>query len=200
MPTSAPAVLLVDPRADVLVLEAPHGLAVTAATSDTAARAYLAASTFEVLVVGASMPAGTGAALAAVSASLGHAVRLVEGAPQTGFADWLRAQVPVGTPRAEAPTSEATAASAVATSARDAEVAALESVSAELARVAHALNNPLAIIDGNAQLALELSRAMGVDPMVVSAIEDIQGGSQQLAGLFSEIADLRVRIDQALRG
>lgn len=193
MPSSPRALLLVDPQASALcdaAASARPDLTLTAAASDTAARAYLGASSFDAVLVGAAMPEGTGDGLAALSGLLGQPTRIVE-VPERAFKDWLDEAFPSDGP------AEGQPAGAAAPSA-DGQAAVLASVSAELSRIAHALNNPLAVIDGNAQLALELARSLDVDPMVVSAIEDIQGGSRSLAALFSEVARLRERIDRTL--
>ena len=182
MPT--PSLLLVAPDADALVdhvRQVAPALDLTAASSDTAARAYLGASTFDAVVVSAALPDELANALAELAGSLGRPTRLIKGAPRDGLAAWLQERVG-GTAPAESAeqTNEL-----------------LDEVGAELSRIAHALNNPLAVIDGNAQLGLELARALGTDASVTAAIEDIQEGSRELASLFAEIAGLRARIERA---
>lgn len=179
------ALLLVDPQGDALVddlrKDVPQ-LNVTVAASVTAARAYLGASAFDVVVVSATMPEDAAPSLEALVASLKRTARVLPDAPPDDVAGWLRDHLALDPTSSSAPSG-----------AEYQEV--LKAVSAELARIAHALNNPLAVIDGNAQLALELSRALGVDASVISAIEDIQGGSQSLAELFADLTTLRKRVD-----
>ena len=189
MPASSSTVLLVDIRGDALADEIQQmfpQLEVTVAASDTAARAYLGASEFDVVVVGPTMPEETAASLESLVESLGHPSRVLTGARASGLVTWIGEQLAV--------TSRVSASSGVEEASGE-QQAVLASVSAELSRIAHALNNPLAVIDGNAQLALELAKALGVDASVISAIEDIQGGSQSLARLFADIAALRARVD-----
>ena len=56
-----------------------------------------------------------------------------------------------------------------------------------LTRVTHDINNPLAIISGNAQLLLELSRALDLDPDVAKPIQDIEEASQRLASMVERL-------------
>lgn len=186
MSASSRTLLLVSPEGDALAAGIRRDLPqldVTVAASDTAARAYLGASAFDVVVVGPSMPDSTASSLDALVGSLGRTSRVLAGAPSDGLVEWLRERLSLSLP--VDPSEDATPTE---------QRVVLESVRDELARIAHALNNPLAVIDGNAQLALELSRALGVDASVVSAIEDIQGGSQSLAALFADLAALRQRV------
>lgn len=74
----------------------------------------------------------------------------------------------------------------------------LEALRGELSRVAHALNNPLAVIAGNAQLGLEMARATDADESVAEALETIGSAASKLEALFSEIGGLRARVDRAL--
>ncbi len=59
-----------------------------------------------------------------------------------------------------------------------------------LNRVTHDINNPLAIISGNAQFLLELSQALDLDPDIVKPIEDIEEASQRLANMVSQLSAL----------
>lgn len=56
-----------------------------------------------------------------------------------------------------------------------------------LTRVTHDINNPLAVISGNAQLLLELSRALDLDPDVAKPIQDIEEASHQLATMVERL-------------
>lgn len=76
---------------------------------------------------------------------------------------------------------------------------ALASVRDEIGRVVHALNNPLAVIVGNAQLAQELARAVETDPTIVGAIDDIAHAGEELGRLFDRIRDLRASVEAVIR-
>lgn len=56
-----------------------------------------------------------------------------------------------------------------------------------LRRVTHDINNPLSIISGNAQLLLELSRVLDLDPDVAKPIRDIEEASQRLANMVERL-------------
>lgn len=56
-----------------------------------------------------------------------------------------------------------------------------------LRRVTHDINNPLSIISGNAQLLLELSRVLDLDPDVAKPIRDIEEASQRLADMVERL-------------
>ncbi len=56
-----------------------------------------------------------------------------------------------------------------------------------LRRVTHDINNPLSIISGNAQLLLELSQVLDLDPDVAKPIRDIEEASQQLADMVERL-------------
>lgn len=72
----------------------------------------------------------------------------------------------------------------------------LDEIAGELARVAHDLNNPLAVIAGNAQLALEMAGALGTDETIVESLQAIDGAAAQLQVLFAEIGALRQIVDR----
>ena len=76
--------------------------------------------------------------------------------------------------------------------------ALLNDVRLALARVVHDVNNPLAIISGNAQLLAELSRAVDLDGDVNKAINDIEEASQVLASQLARLSDLREEVRLAL--
>lgn len=59
-----------------------------------------------------------------------------------------------------------------------------------LSEVAHDINNPLAIISGNAQLLLELSRLLDLDPDVARPIQDIEEASRRLASMIGRLSAL----------
>lgn len=59
-----------------------------------------------------------------------------------------------------------------------------------LSEVTHDINNPLAIISGNAQLLLELSRLLNLDPDVARPIQDIEEASRRLAAIIGRLSAL----------
>lgn len=67
----------------------------------------------------------------------------------------------------------------------------LTSLEKELGRMAHALNNPLAVVSGNAQYALELSRALEVESEVTDALKDIDEAGERLRGLLQQLDAIR---------
>lgn len=60
-----------------------------------------------------------------------------------------------------------------------------------LSEVTHDLNNPLAIIAGNAQLLLELARMLDLDPDVAKPIQDIEEASRRLAAMVRRLNELK---------
>lgn len=69
-----------------------------------------------------------------------------------------------------------------------------------LSRVTHDINNPLSIISGNAQLLLELSRALDLDPDVAKPIRDIEEASQRLARMIERLNALNDTARQSVDG
>ena len=167
-------VLLVHPNAEAWLSSRPDIAAtVTPAATARDARAYLAGTAFDAVYLGPDVEGGE--AIMALRDVLGlstpiHALPALDDLP-----DRL---------------SGATGATPPGDS-----QAAL--VAGELSRVAHALNNPLAVISGNAQLGLEMARATAADEMVVEALQSIAEAATRLEGLFSDVAALRARIDRA---
>lgn len=66
-----------------------------------------------------------------------------------------------------------------------------EALKRALSEVTHDLNNPLAIISGNAQLLLELARMLDLDPDVAKPIQDIEEASQRLAATVDRLNELK---------
>ena len=66
--------------------------------------------------------------------------------------------------------------------------------------VAHDINNPLAIISGNAQLLLELARMMDLDPDVAKPIGDIEEASRQLAQMVRRLDVVKEALADAPAG
>lgn len=67
----------------------------------------------------------------------------------------------------------------------------LDTVRTTVATVKHEINNPLAIISGNAQLLLELTRAMKLSDDLVHPIEDIEEASQRIAESLDKLGNLK---------
>lgn len=82
---------------------------------------------------------------------------------------------------------------------RDDAQAVLLHVRSELARIAHDLNNPLAIIAGNVQLAREVARVEPPDEAIDEGLSNISEAARALETLIGQIGDLRSAVDRALR-
>lgn len=80
----------------------------------------------------------------------------------------------------------------------DAATAMLRELRAEAGAVAHAINNPLTVITGNAQFILEVARMEKTDVTILGPIEDINAAVQQLTDALRGLAALRERIAVAL--
>ena len=74
----------------------------------------------------------------------------------------------------------------------------LEELRAEAGAVAHAINNPLTVITGNAQFLLEIARTEQAGSPIVAPIEDINAAAQQLSDALTRLSALRERIAHAL--
>lgn len=182
MPARTVSVLLVGPAAaDWATVIDPDGADVTAAESQTAARAYLAGTTFDAVFIQDGAPGAD--AIRALRDVLGLAAPVETVGSAHEVLAWIGRQRDGAAPRSDR------ASTGVAYD----ELVALR---AELGRVAHALNNPLAVIAGNAQLGLELAAALGTDEGVVETLEGIREAAAELAELFSEVSALRARVDR----
>lgn len=84
--------------------------------------------------------------------------------------------------------------SAVTTDSADAMNVRLRAMSDEIVRLHHEVNNPLAIISGNAQLLLELARGMHLDADLLGPITDIEEASHRLADSLRGLARLRDQV------
>ena len=179
MPTRIQTVLLVGPDVEAWDVEAIlDGSNVTRTTSATAARAYLTGTEFDVVFL--QEGAGGGSGLRALRDVLGLATPVEVVASPEEMSRWLDSRGDGTVPAAEDYRT------------------VLEDLKREMGRVAHSLNNPLSVIMGNAQLGIELSAAMGTDENVVSALQSIYEAGGELGALFTEVADLRDRIDRLL--
>lgn len=67
----------------------------------------------------------------------------------------------------------------------------LQTIRTTVATVNHEINNPLAIISGNAQLLLEMTKVMDVDPDLVKPIRDIEEASRRIAEAIKKLSNLK---------
>ncbi|MEM1116719.1 MAG: histidine kinase dimerization/phospho-acceptor domain-containing protein [Bacteroidota bacterium] len=171
-------VLLVGPDAEAWALDDVEGIDLTTTPSATAARAYLTGTAFDVVFLQEGVGGESG--LRALRDVLGLATPVEVVASRADVEQWLAS-------RGE-----------TAPSAPGHSRALLEELKLELGRVAHALNNPLSVIMGNAQLGIELAAAMDTDESIVEALKSIHEAGGELGELFSEVADLRDRVDRLL--
>lgn len=74
---------------------------------------------------------------------------------------------------------------------KEAQARLLQTIRTTVATVNHEINNPLAIISGNAQLLIELGKALGLPPEVMQPIEDIEESSRRIAGILRQLANLK---------
>ena len=81
----------------------------------------------------------------------------------------------------------------------DAEVLTLRSqlraVSDAIVRLHHEVNNPLAIISGNAQLLAEVGQTEGLSEDLMGPIQDIEAATERLAESLRRLAELREEVD-----
>lgn len=67
----------------------------------------------------------------------------------------------------------------------------IDSLRMTVANVKHEINNPLAIISGNAQLLLELSRMMELDEDLVKPIRDIEEASLRISDSLDKLNSIK---------
>lgn len=60
-------------------------------------------------------------------------------------------------------------------------------IRATLSTVCHNVNNPLAVITGNAQLLLELARAMDLGDEFTEPIQDIERAGTRIEGMLQRL-------------
>ncbi len=73
----------------------------------------------------------------------------------------------------------------------------LDELRARVARVTHDINNPLTVIAGNAQLLMELIRALELSEELEKPLRDIQDASLQLAASLHALNDLKEPVERA---
>lgn len=70
----------------------------------------------------------------------------------------------------------------------------------EIGNLVHAINNPMTVITGNAQLLLEIASAGELDPMVEGAVTDIEAAAQSLSELLDKLGRFRKELEAELNG
>ena len=165
-------ILLVHPDAEQWLPALPADATVMTADDAREARAYLAGTAFDAVFVGEGVEG-----IEAIAA----------------LRDVLGLSVPVE------PVADADALAARLSRTGGGEAGgALAEVRDELSRVAHALNNPLAVIAGNAQLGLEMASAIPTDATITEALGAIRDAASDLEALFSDVAALRRVVERAI--
>lgn len=194
------------------------GLVATRCGTLAAARAYLAGTAFDAVCTADELPDGAGVALLELRDALGLRAPVFVWPRQARRSPAARPRVTRAACFVLDSEGEAEAAAAVARALgghapeADEDVAAgpeegatkgeatvlLEALRAETGAVAHAINNPLTVIAGNAQLLGELARMGGLDATLARPIEDIEAAAQQLSAALGRLAVLRQRIAASL--
>ncbi len=77
-------------------------------------------------------------------------------------------------------------------------VEVLEGVRQRLSRLKHDLNNPLAIVTGNAQLLIEIARALELDSDLLQPMKDIEEAGGRASILAGQIGDLSSHVAQLI--
>jgi len=70
----------------------------------------------------------------------------------------------------------------------------LRTIHSTVATVKHEINNPLSIISGNAQLLVELARALGLGEDIAQPARDIEEASQRIAASLDKLGELKQSI------
>lgn len=83
------------------------------------------------------------------------------------------------------------------TAQEDEQVRLLETIRVTAATLKHEINNPLAIILGNAQLLLELAHYNDLEPDLVQSIQDIEEASRRISTSIDKLATLRELVTRA---
>lgn len=170
--------LVVGPDAEAVVARLGGAVEATPAPSRLAADAYLSGAAFDAVALPGAEDADD---LAALAGRLGtRVVRYVD-------ADDLVSRF------ASAPGGEGVTDPLPADTESLREV--LTEVRDRLAHLAHALNNPMAVIAGNAQLGREVARATGADADVLAALEGVEAGAHALVALLADLTALRRSLD-----
>ena len=183
-----PSVLLVHPDAESWLEGVPAAHEVATAPSAKSARAYLAGTPFDLILVGPDVEGAE--AIGALRDVLGLSVDIEPVADPAALAARLGAdgagppaEASGATPGVDLPPAEAASGAEPGT------------LGDELSRIVHALNNPLAVIAGNTQLALEMAGALGTDESIVESLQAIDQAATELGALFAEVGALRALVD-----
>lgn len=67
----------------------------------------------------------------------------------------------------------------------------LRRLSDEVGRLYHDVNNPLAVISGNAQLLLDIAAADGLGPDIMEPLADIETAVGRLSEVMQRVRELR---------
>ncbi|HIG76204.1 MAG TPA: hypothetical protein EYQ24_16985 [Bacteroidetes bacterium] len=205
--------LLAHPDADALapaMEAAAAGLAVTPCDTLVAARAHLVGTGFDGVLAADTLSDGPTASLLELDVHVPPFLVRVDDATAQAEAERAGAAlafVAAPDPRVLAaialwrlePTVEASDPSPAAPAEAAGQSEALREVSNELAHITHSLNNPLAVIVGNAQLARELYAAAPEDAMLGESLVDMEAAAKELISLVEDVQAIRRRIE-AKRG
>lgn len=193
--------------------ETVAGLRVTPCTSLVAARAHLSGTTFDAILAASTLPDGPATSL--LDGPLALPPTLVRAPNDVLAAEAEAAGAHLGfvgadDPRvlgavvawafdlyasgSESPPPEASGEPEAASDAQ----AVLTPIRDEMSRIAHDLNNPLAVISGNVQLVRELLSVAPDDEMIPASIADIGIAAGELVALVDQVTALRRQIDAAL--
>lgn len=223
---STVSLLLVEPdsslaeRMEVHLKESMPGLVATRCETLATARAYLSGTPFDAVCTADELPDGSGLSLLGLRDGLRlnapvfvrtlHNGAATERAHQAGAAACFTVTKELGSiadaasqigrhlghaavsppPDGPAPPPDGD----VAVQART----LVEALRTETGMVAHAINNPLTVIAGNAQFLLEMARMTDLDPMLAKPIEDIEAATHQLTEALDRLAALRQQIATTL--
>jgi signal transduction histidine kinase len=158
-----------DDRSEAAMREAIPEAAWTQCPSIDAAEAYLAAAAFDAVVVDEALAKDPTSGAPALRRRFGVAVHVL----RSGDPSSLRRALEGGADGAEG---------------------LLEDVRLALGRAIHDVNNPMTVITGNAQYALELARGLDLDPSLVRSLEDIEEAGQRLESSMAALSVLRQRL------
>ena len=191
------------------------GLVATRCDTLASARAYLAGTAFDAVCTAEELPDGSGAAILELRDALGLRApvflwsRTAEPKPlrvagAACFAlhgdDEAAAAAAIRRVLGKSGTASGTGTDGAARGASEGgeSTVLLEALRAETGAVAHAINNPLTVIAGNAQLLGELARMGELDDTLARPIEDIEAAAQQLSAALGRLTVLRQRIAASL--
>jgi signal transduction histidine kinase len=144
----------------------------TLCPSIDAAEAYLAGASFDAVVVDEGINGLDGTDARGLGVRLGAPVHVF----RAGDAGAVRAALKGGDdPRAQ-----------------------LDEVRIALGRAVHDANNPLTVITGNAQYALEMARTLDLDASLMRSLEDIDEAGRRMEAAMATLAALRQRLSNGL--